>query len=369
MSVQRRVRGIGSRGDLRDRAYERHVDGRDQRILCRQAVGPVKESRAQQRLVRQAFDRIFFEPQWLRRTVEIVGDGDRPFDLSLLTRIVADLGHLGDREARRHALDDAVGEVGVTQLSERVVADVKHPLGEVALRCHREVPREEQLRAVERHPARLLIVLDLGDDAVDVRAPRLVEREIARRSRAVVAVRGELRAGRDSYAAGVFHVPQRDQVAMSFGKVDRRTQEEDPLVGCGPRVHVELGPEWPALSRRRVDHQDRRVRFQVPADVGDLVPRVVRPADARSGHALRAPRPMQVEPRHEGQDLGPRREPVVAIPLGRVDRLTDDAARHLGQLEIDALPRRRGWVGACEVVVGERQQAERLIGLVARAAK
>ena len=47
--------------------------------------------------------------------------------------VVDDLG-AGHRERRRVALDDAVGEVGVAEPRERVVADVQHALGQVAAR-------------------------------------------------------------------------------------------------------------------------------------------------------------------------------------------------------------------------------------------
>ncbi len=52
------------------------------------------------------------------------------------------------------ALHDEVVEVGVAELRERVVTDMQHPLGEVALARDREVPREvEVVLAIPASPS------------------------------------------------------------------------------------------------------------------------------------------------------------------------------------------------------------------------
>jgi hypothetical protein len=56
---------------------------------------------------------------------------------------------VGDRVLRRAALDLAVGEVAVTELGERVVADLQHAPGQPALGGDREVPRERQVALLD----------------------------------------------------------------------------------------------------------------------------------------------------------------------------------------------------------------------------
>src|SRR5438270_692910 len=109
--------------------------------------------------------------------------------------------------------------------------------------------------------------------------------------------------------------------------------------------------------------------LRVTPDVGDVVAWIVGTTDACGRHVLRYPRLMQVESGHERKDLRTRREPVVPIPFGWVDRFPGDAPRHLEQLEVDAAPCRGGRVRRCEQVVWERQQAESLVGLIARGAE
>ena len=117
------------------------------------------------------------------------------------------------------------------------------------------------------------------------------------------------------------------------------------------------------LAGCRVDHKDRRIGIVVLREVRDR-------------HcALDASVVFDCDTGHVGHDHLARREAVVAVPLGRIDRLAGRVARHGQRIEIDALvgsalrrrlraARRRGHR---KVIAREREQAVRRIEHVAAA--
>jgi hypothetical protein len=184
-------------------------------------------------------------------------------------------------------------------VAERVIPNVKHPLGEVALTRHREVPRQEQLAA--RYPGPRC----KREQLLHVRLARIGVR------RGAVAIGAEGVARRDLLAGRVEHPPERHDVACPLLEVDRRAQDQG-AVGVGCRVGIELRPEGMALPRLGVDHGHVGGEIDRARDVGDR--RRVRLGEIDTGDV--------------SQHHGPGAEPVVAIPLRGIDGLAEDRPGH-----------------------------------------
>ena len=113
-------------------------------------------------------------------------------------------------------------------------------------------------------------------------------------------------------------------------------------------ISTQIGQRLPVVG---VDHDDRRVALAVAAEVVD-----------RHG-AGRAHVGGGVDARHLEQDRRAGAEAVGGVVGVGVDVGAERVGRHRRGLEVDAPPGRAVAVGDRVVVVGERQQAERVAGL------
>ena len=160
-----------------------------------------------------------------------------------------------------------------------------------------------------------------------------------------------------------------NQVPVPLQEVDGRTHDQDALVITGVDVGVELdqnGHRSPVVASTMMIG----AWGQVPVDVRQMIAGVVQPTHLRPGHRVCPPRAVQVQVRDEGHDRTPRREPVLTVPLGRVDRLPRDVAGHLDGQEVDPEAGVGAGVGTggLEPVAGERKQAVSPVDRVARGA-
>ena len=228
---------------------------------------------------------------------EVVRDGERAGDPTE-DLVVDPVLHRGDGERRR---------VAVADRGEGVVADVEHPLGEVALAGDGEVPRQVEVAPTDAG------VAQRGEQVLEVRAA-LLDRRAERRD--PVAVQAEGAAGRDHRAGCVAQVAQRDDEPVPLGEVARGPDDQHRTLG-GIGLRVELREEGLPLTGGGVEEHDRLVGIERRADVGD-----------RGGSSAR-----EVETRDLREDRGARAEPVVAVPLGRVDVDAARVRRHRGHGE------------------------------------
>jgi hypothetical protein len=238
---------------------------------------------------------------------------------------------------------------------------VQHPLGQVPRRGNGEVPREVEVIATD--PG----VGQRGEQRVVVGGSVVV--------RGPVPVGEELVPSLQHVPVRIPQVAQRHDVALPGGEVHGGPQDQRLPVGGHVPVGVQLRPERVTLPGRRVDDHDRCVGTLVQVDVRDVVAVVEVAGLVDPGVADRpvggAPGLVQVQLRHVGQDRRTGGEPVVAVPLGRLDGLADAAAgaarqvhpvpRHRHRVELDPQPRVGVRVGDGERVVGERQQAQRRV--------
>src|SRR3546814_15539672 len=104
---------------------------------------------------------------------------------------------------------------------------------------------------------------------------------------------------------------------MTLEQVAGRTYDQGATRGRRGRVLVELAEEGVALTGGGVDQHDRRIRFEGEREVGDLV-------SVASGLVIQPPGRRGVEARHVGEQHRAGREPVVAVPLRRVDRRSEE---------------------------------------------
>jgi hypothetical protein len=149
---------------------------------------------------------------------------------------------------------------------------------------------------------------------------------------------------------------------MAVLEVGERADDQQPLVVGGVGVGVELGPVRVAFPGVRVEQHDRGVvleRERGDAQLGDpgVVPRDAPVLETEGGD--------EVEAGDVGEGHRAGREPVVAVPLGGVDRLAEDVAGHRERGQVDAQARGRGVVRGGEPVVREGQQAAERVGRVA----
>ena len=147
--------------------------------------------------------------------------------------------------------------------------------------------------------------------------------------------------GCSSLPLPVLQVAQRDHVVVTLEVVHRGADVESWVgLTVARGTDVELGPIRVSLPGRGVQHDDRRVTVEGLPDVGD---------GSRAGCP-------QIQTGHEQRDRLTGAEPVVAIPLGRIDGHPVDVRRHRRPGECDATAGGRGPIGHGEVIVGERIQ-------------
>ncbi len=252
-------------------------------------------------------------------------------------RFVLDARHF---ERRRGALDDPVGQVGVTELGERVVAHGEHAAGVVFVACDREVPGQVQARTFDASGCKR------REQFVEVRAPRVDGFFFGGQFVAEVT---ESRRRFKRFVL-VFEIAQRDDVAVPGGEVHGRVDLEVCLRGSGARV--DLDPDRPAFAGRRVDHHDRRIGLCVARKMVD-----------RDGfHRLDIFD--RVDPLNRHEDRRAWAESVGGVVRIRFDVRAFHVGRRGGGLEGDAAPRGARWVGDRVVVVGEGQHADGVAGVV-----
>ena len=283
--------------------------------------------------------------------VHVTGDGDVSGHLAGDPRVLrrGQVGRLQVGDGRRGPLDLTVGEVRVAELGERVVADVEHPLSQVLAARDGEVPGEVEVRAAD--PG----TFQVGEDPLH---PSPAALDLGLVGAQTVAVDAEGVLGRNPLAVGVLEVAQRDDVAMALGEVDGGEHHQGHVGGVAGValgwIGVELREDRPALSRCGVDHDRRLIGVGVAGDVGLGY-------EAGLGERGRG-----VEPRDLEDDRGARAEAVVAVELGRVDRLLGGVAGHRQRVEVDSPAGRAARVISGVTVVGERVEALRPIEKVAR---
>ena len=142
------------------------------------------------------------------------GSGHLAQELRVLRRReVLDAGHL---ERRGVSLHPQIGEVGVAELPEGVVANGEHRRGEAPGAGHGEVPRRVEGLALD--PG---LVQRLEDRAV---ARALIAHRLG--ERVVVAKVCEPRGGLELLSGGVLEIAQRHDVAMPVGQILCRVDEE-----------------------------------------------------------------------------------------------------------------------------------------------
>ena len=302
---------------------------------------------------------------------------ERALDFTCLlgVRVLDDLGHLEARRAAEGA-DAAVGIFFLAEVAdEGVVAHVAQTADVVVGAGDGEIPGEVQ-RCVA-HDARI------GEHrehaGFELRAAALHLRQLRCD---LVAAGAERRLRGNRSAALSLQLAQHDDITAPFLEVNRRPDDERRAHQARARHHgiglaefaaghsqqgrsgeIDLGPDRMPLAGCRVDHKDRRI--------GIVVLRQIRDRHC----ALDASVVFDCDAGHVGHDHLARREAVVAVPLGRVDRLAGGVARHGQRIEIDALPgsalRRRLRAargrGHRKVIAREREQAVRRIQQVAAA--
>ena len=133
---------------------------------------------------------------------------------------------------------------------------------------------------------------------------------------------------------------------MAADEVPGRVNQHRGLVGRG-RVRVDLGPDRPALTGGRVDHDDGRALLRVLAELAE--------AD-RVGLLQRRRR---VEPGDPDDDRLTGAEAVVLLVGLRVDVDVGSVRRRRARLEVDPAAGPGAVVGDRVVVVRERQHASR----------
>ncbi len=164
-----------------------------------------------------------------------------------------------DLEAGRDPLGDAIGEVGVAELGEGVVAHVELAFGVVGVAGDREVPRQVQARALDA------LFFEFREQFFEVRATNVDGFLFAGD---VVPVVAEADGRFQRFVCCVREVAQRHDVAVPRGEVDRRMDLQHGVGGVRG-VRVDLNPDRPAFLGHGVDHDHRRVGVLVLADVID----------------------------------------------------------------------------------------------------
>jgi hypothetical protein len=235
-------------------------------------------------------------------------------------------------------LGHAVGEIGVTELGEGVVAHRQLASGVALVARGGEVPGEvEILTADAGLPQPLEDFLEVAAACIDLRL-------LGRHPVAVVAEGG----GRfDPVPGGIAQPAQGDYVAVPRGEVDCRVDLQRRLGGIrGGRV--DLDPDRPAPAGFGVDHDDGGVAFTIAADVVDR------------GRAGRRDVGGGFDPGNLEQDRRALAEAVGGVVGVGGDVGAEHVGRHPCGFEVDVAPGRAARIGSRVVVVGEGQHAERV---------
>ena len=174
----------------------------------------------------------------LKGAVDLGQDGSRRGDQRL---------GVDDRERRRVSGIDGVGQVGVAELGERVVADRQHPLGQALPGLDGEVPGLVEA-AVDSDPGFLQRSED-GGVATLLRALR-------RRQPAARAQPREPRGRLDQLAGRRAQITQGDDERVPLGQQLPRMDQQIG-VGRASGVGIELGPDQLPLTCGLVDQHDR----------------------------------------------------------------------------------------------------------------
>jgi hypothetical protein len=324
----------------RRRALRDHADDVREHRVARDALGLAVGTEAELRA------------GWAARRIEEAGHLDVAADACGVAQVAPAVechGLLGSviRDVRIRGEDrlapgrNAVRQIRVAELRERLVADPQGPAAEALAAGNGEVPGEVELLALDAGaPERVEDLLEVGAAGVDPGVGLLV------------AERAEGWLGIEEVALRVAQVPERDDVALALVEILRRPDDQRDVARVR-RVGVELGPDQLTLERARVDDDDR---------LGG----VVGPLDVRDRHGTGAPERLgRVEARDLGHHHVARAEAVAPVVGRRADGLPEAVLRHPVLLEGEPLARGAGGIRVREVVVGPRIEAGRRIERIA----